>query len=300
MSAGDFIITNLLALPRPTLRQSCREHKKAPRCRSFIFGTAHESVRPSLLGGGECIGGQTADRTCPPPRAARPHAPPVRPPPAAGPFLQPARLRAPQTSLAAPPRVLGFEQPKSMRWCMAARMAATMPDGQASWGWLDERLLAPIGGHGAASCPSPPCVKGGRLGAVSLRGSPANNNGRETIPVAIPTATPVQRRPQPPAPAPVARAALCGAATARARPCGAARPRCTLRAASFSTRSQCLAGENDNVIADLAARLGRPQRATLSAVYRARRPPIWPPQRRARTHGRVARVRGRAENRHSR
>ena len=226
--------------------------------------------------------------------------PPVRPPPAAGPFLQPARLRAPQTSLAAPPRVLGFEQPKSMRWCMAARMAATMPDGQASWGWLDERLLAPIGGHGAASCPSPPCVKGGRLGAVWLRGSPANNNGRETIPVAIPTSTPVQGRPQPPAPAPVARAALCGAATARARPCGAARPRCTLRAASFSTRSQCLAGENDNVIADLAARLGRPQRATLSAVYRARRPPIWPPQRRARTHGRVARVRGRAENRHSR
>ena len=183
---------------------------------------------------------------------------------------------------------------------MAARMAATMPDGQASWGWLDERLLAPIGGHGAASCPSPPCVKGGRLGAVWLRGSPANNNGRETIPVAIPTSTPVQRRPQPPAPAPVARAALCGAATARARPCGAARPRCTLRAASFSTRSQCLAGENDNVIADLAARLGRPQRGPLSAVYRARRPPIWPPQRRARTHGRVARVRGRAENRHSR
>ena len=136
-----------------------------------------------------------------PPTARSPVAcPPVRPPPATGPFLQPARLRAPQTSLAAPPRVLGFAQPKSMRWCMAARMAATMPDGQASWGWLDERLLAPIGGHGAASCPSPPCVKGGRLGAVWLRGSPANNNGRETIPVAISTSTPVHRHPQPPAP----------------------------------------------------------------------------------------------------
>jgi len=160
-----------------------------------------------------------------------------------------------------------------MRWCMAARMAATMPDGQASWGWLDERLLAPIGGHGAASCPSPPCVKGGRLGAVSLRGSPANNNGRETIPVAIPTSTPVQGRPQPPAPAPVARAALCGAATARARPCGAARPRCTLRAASFSTRSQCLAGENDNVIADLAARLVGPSGAPFPpSIARAARP----------------------------
>ena len=245
MSAGDFIITNLFALPRPTLRQSCREHKKSPRCRSFIFGTAHESVRPSLLGGGECIGGQTADRTCPPPRAARPHAPPVRPPPAAGPFLQPARLRAPQTSLAAPPRVLGLAQPKSMCWCMAARMAATMPDGQASWGWLDERLLAPIGGYGAASCPSPPCVKGGRLGAVWLRGSPSNNNGRETIPVAIPTATPVQGRPQPPAPAPVARTALWGAATARARPCGAARHRCTQSARSVVFDAQPMSGRRE-------------------------------------------------------
>ena len=134
-----------------------------------------------------------------PPTARSPAAcPPVRPPPAAGRLIYPTRLRAPQTSLAAPPRVLGFEQPKSMRWCMAARMAATMPDGQASWGWLDERLLAPIGGQGAASCPSPPCVKGGRLGAVSLRGSPANNNGRAPIPVAIPTSTPVQGRLSPP------------------------------------------------------------------------------------------------------
>ena len=250
------------------------------------------------MGGGECIGGQTADRTCPRPRTSRPHAPTVRPPPAAGPFIRPARHCAPQTSLAAPPRVLGFGQPKSMRSCMASRMAACMPDGQASCGWLDQRLLAPQGGQEAASCPSPPHVKGGRLGAVSLRAGPANNHGRETMPVAIPTTMPAQRRPQPPAATPVARAALLGAPTARARPCGGARHHFTRARSVFFHLGQCLAGENDNVIADFAARLATRQRATLSAVYRARCPPISPPRRRAGTHGRVAPLRGHVENRH--